>query len=295
METILLLMVMGFAFSICMAIILRIKRERLLVLNRLEEAIFAEEEVSDHPILANPLRVRMADLILPRLRKISNRMISNNRKEVYEHRLAQAGHPWRMNAGSYIIGKYIFILLLLIFGIISRNTTIFLILVIIGLFMPDLFLKSNEKKRKELMVKSLPDVLDLISVSVEAGLGFDAALQKVVEKTSGPLTEEFEQTLNEINMGKPRREALRDMANRIQVDDISTFLGSIIQADQLGVSMTNVLRIQSRQVRENRRMKAEEAAQKAPIKILIPLVVFIFPTLLVVLLGPAILSLIDNL
>ncbi len=295
METILLLMVMGFAFSICMAIILRIKRERLLVLNRLEEAIFAEEEVSDHPILANPLRVRMADLILPRLRKISNRMISNNRKEVYEHRLAQAGHPWGMNAGSYIIGKYIFILLLLIFGIISRNTTIFLILVIIGLFMPDLFLKSNEKKRKELMVKSLPDVLDLISVSVEAGLGFDAALQKVVEKTSGPLTEEFEQTLNEINMGKPRREALRDMANRIQVDDISTFLGSIIQADQLGVSMTNVLRIQSRQVRENRRMKAEEAAQKAPIKILIPLVVFIFPTLLVVLLGPAILSLIDNL
>ena len=166
---------------------------------------------------------------------------------------------------------------------------------IIGLFMPDLFLKSNEKKRKELMVKSLPDVLDLISVSVEAGLGFDAALQKVVEKTSGPLTEEFEQTLNEINMGKPRREALRDMANRIQVDDISTFLGSIIQADQLGVSMTNVLRIQSRQVRENRRMKAEEAAQKAPIKILIPLVVFIFPTLLVVLLGPAILSLKDNL
>jgi len=295
METILLLMVMGFAFSICMAIILRIKRERLLVLNRLEEAIFAEEEVSDHPILANPLRVRMADLILPRLRKISNRMISNNRKEVYEHRLAQAGHPWGMNAGSYIIGKYIFILLLLIFGIISRNTTIFLILVIIGLFMPDLFLKSNEKKRKELMVKSLPDVLDLISVSVEAGLGFDAALQKVVEKTSGPLTEEFEQTLNEINMGKPRREALRDMANRIQVDDISTFLGSIIQADQLGVSMTNVLRIQSRQVRENRRMKAEEAAQKAPIKILIPLVVFIFPTLLVVLLGPAILSLKDNL
>lgn len=295
METILLLMVMGFAFSICMAIILRIKRERLLVLNRLEEAIFAEEEVSDHPTLANPLRVRMADLILPRLRKISNRMISNNRKEVYEHRLAQAGHPWGMNAGSYIIGKYIFILLLLIFGIISRNTTIFLILVIIGLFMPDLFLKSNEKKRKELMVKSLPDVLDLISVSVEAGLGFDAALQKVVEKTSGPLTEEFEQTLNEINMGKPRREALRDMANRIQVDDISTFLGSIIQADQLGVSMTNVLRIQSRQVRENRRMKAEEAAQKAPIKILIPLVVFIFPTLLVVLLGPAILSLIDNL
>ena len=295
MEIILILMLMGFVSSLYMAIILIVKRERLLVLNRLEEAIFAEEEVSGHPILANPLRVRMADLILPRLREISNRLVSNNKKEVYEHRLARAGHPWGMNAASFILGKYIFIFLLLIFGIISHNANIFLILMIIGLFIPDLILKTNEKKRKDLMVKSLPDVLDLISVSVEAGLGFDAALQKVVEKTAGPLTEEFEQTLNEINMGKPRREALRDMANRIQVDDISTFLGSIIQADQLGVSMTNVLRIQSRQVRENRRMKAEEAAQKAPIKILIPLVVFIFPTLLVVLLGPAILSLIDNL
>ena len=144
------------------------------------------------------------------------------------------------------------------------------------------------------MVKSLPDVLDLISVSVEAGLSFDAALQKVVEKTSGPLTQEFEKTLQEINMGKPRREALRDMADRINVNDITVFLSAVIQADQLGVSISNVLSIQSKQVRENRRMRAEEAAQKAPVKILIPLVVFIFPTLLIVLLGPAVLQILDN-
>jgi tight adherence protein C len=158
-----------------------------------------------------------------------------------------------------------------------------------------MFLKSNEKKRKEQMIKSMPDILDLINVSVEAGLGFDAALQKVVDKTEGPLIQEFAHTLNEINIGKPRREALRDMADRIQVDEISTFLGSVIQADQLGVSITNVMKIQSQQVRENRRMRAEEAAQKAPIKILIPLVVFIFPTILVVLLGPALITIMDSL
>lgn len=295
MEAVLILLVVAFVASIIMAIILIVKRERLLVLHRLEEAVYIENEVVGHPVLAVPFRIRMAGLILPWIQKISNRVVSNNKKEVYEHRLAQAGHPWGMNAANFIIGKYILILLLLFFGIISRNPTVLLMLLAIGLFFPDLFLKTNVKKRKEVMVKSLPDVLDLISVSVEAGLGFDAALQKVVEKTSGPLTQEFEQALNEINMGKSRREALRDMADRVQVDDITTFLGSVIQADQLGVSITNVLKIQSKQVRNNRRMKAEEAAQKAPIKMLIPLVVFIFPTLLIVLLGPAILSLIDNL
>jgi tight adherence protein C len=141
----------------------------------------------------------------------------------------------------------------------------------------------------------LPDILDLLSVSVEAGLGFDAALQKVVEKTKGPLTMEFEKTLQEINIGKSRREALRDMQARVNADDVTTFLGSIIQADQLGVSITNVLRIQSKQVRENRKMRAEEKAQKAPVKILIPLVLFIFPTIFIVLLGPAAIQLIDTL
>jgi len=133
-------------------------------------------------------------------------------------------------------------------------------------------------------------VLDLLSVSVEAGLGFDAALQKVVEKSEGPLAEEFALALNEIRMGKPRREALRDMAERVKLDDVSTFVGAIVQADALGVSVSNVLTVQAEQVRQKRRQRAEEKAQKAPVKILIPMLFFIFPALFVVLLGPALLE-----
>jgi tight adherence protein C len=129
---------------------------------------------------------------------------------------------------------------------------------------------------------------------VEAGLGFDAALQKVVEKIRGPLSDEFQQALNEIKLGKPRREALKDLAARVEVDDVSTFISSLIQADQLGVSIANVLRVQAEQVRGKRRQRAEEKAQKAPIKILIPLVFFIFPAIFVILLGPALIQLVNT-
>lgn len=145
------------------------------------------------------------------------------------------------------------------------------------------------------MSKELPDVLDLLTVSVESGLGFDAALQKVVRKTKGPLSNEFNKTLQEIKMGKARRDALRDLANRTGVEDLSTFIGAIIQADQLGVSIGNVLRIQSKQMRQIRKQRIEEKAMKAPIKMLLPMVFFIFPTLFLVLLGPAAIQLIESL
>ena len=156
--------------------------------------------------------------------------------------------------------------------------------------LPDMYLNLCRRQRSESILKSLPDVLDLLSVSVEAGLGFDAALQKVVEKSQGPLADEFDTALNEIRMGKPRREALRDMARRVEVDDVSTFVGAVVQADTLGVSISNVLAVQAEQVRQKRRQRAEEKAQKAPVKILIPMLFFIFPTIFIVLLGPALLQ-----
>lgn len=295
MEWVLVLLVAGLVSCLIMGLVFMVKREKLTVMSRLEQAVLSDDQSNLPPLLDKPLHVRISSIFAPLGQRIANRLVSANKREVYETRLAGAGNPWGMNADSFIMSKYILAVVLVGIGLFSRNLTILALLLVLSLLLPDMFLKSNEKKRKEAMLKSMPDILDLINVSVEAGLGFDAALQKVVDKTEGPLTQEFEHTLNEINIGKPRREALRDMADRIQVDDISTFLGSIIQADQLGVSITNVLRIQSQQVRENRRMRAEEAAQKAPIKILIPLVVFIFPTILVVLLGPALISLMDSL
>lgn len=277
-----------------MAVLSWINRERLAALERLDSLAREREEEIMPLSLHQPLRTRLADTFFPFLGRFVERLVPGNKRENYEQRLTSAGRPGGMAAETFIATKYLFILVALAIGFLSGSALTFIVAAIVGIMAPDMFLKNSEKRRKEKMIKSLPDVLDLISVSVEAGLSFDAALQKVVEKTSGPLTQEFEKTLQEINMGKPRREALRDMADRINVNDITIFLSAVIQADQLGVSISNVLSIQSKQVRENRRIRAEEAAQKAPIKILIPLVVFIFPTLLVVLLGPAVLQILDT-
>ena len=145
------------------------------------------------------------------------------------------------------------------------------------------------------MRRSLPDVLDLLTISVEAGLGFDAAVLRVTEKLGGVLGEEFSRVLQETKMGKSRREALRDMAARVGVDDVSSFVNAVIQAEQLGVSIGSVLRLQSQAMRVKRRQRAEEAALQAPVKMLFPLIFFIFPGLFVVLLGPAVIQIMETL
>ncbi|WP_258359142.1 type II secretion system F family protein [Moorella sulfitireducens] len=157
-----------------------------------------------------------------------------------------------------------------------------------GWYGPDFYLQVKGRQRQQAIEKSLPDVLDLLTVSMEAGLGFDGALLKVVEKSKGPLAEEFGLVLQEIKIGKPRSEALRDLAARTGVHDLATFTGAIILADQLGFSIGKVLRLQAEQIRLKRRQRAEELAMKAPVKMLIPLVFFIFPAIFVVLLGPAV-------
>lgn len=156
-----------------------------------------------------------------------------------------------------------------------------------GFYLPFLLINQKITARKNAMQKALPDVLDLLTVSVEAGLGFDGALAKLADKMKGALVEEFSKVLNEIRMGVPRREALHAMGARCGVADLSMFTTSLVQADQLGVSIGNVLRVQSAAMREKRRQRAEEKAQKAPVKMLFPLVLFIFPTIFIVLLGPA--------
>ncbi|MDE3076036.1 MAG: type II secretion system F family protein, partial [Chloroflexota bacterium] len=137
---------------------------------------------------------------------------------------------------------------------------------------------------------ALPDALDLIVVSMEAGLAFDGALAKVVEKTKGPLTEEFLKTLYEIQLGKQRREALRQLGARTGVKDLITFVNAVVQADQMGVSMAQVMRTQADEARLKRRQRAEERAHQAAVKMLFPLVLFILPSVLVVTVGPAALT-----
>ncbi|NLW45458.1 MAG: type II secretion system F family protein [Syntrophomonadaceae bacterium] len=228
-----------------------------------------------------------------RLQNLGKRLSSPERKKMYQKKLVAAGMPYGLDAEGLVVLKYAFMCALALAGLFLVNVTAAAALGIVGYLVPDVMLNAWKNERQNKILKDLPDILDMLSVSVEAGLGFDAALQRVVEKIKGPLSEEFRQALNEIKLGKPRREALKDLAARVEVDDVSTFISSLIQADQLGVSIANVLRVQADQVREKRRQRAEEKAQKAPIKILIPLVFFIFPAIFVILLGPALIQFVD--
>jgi len=154
--------------------------------------------------------------------------------------------------------------------------------------LPINWLRRKAAARQGKIQRALPDTLDLITVSVEAGLGLDAALAKVVEKTRGPLRDEFGRVLQEVGLGKVRRIALRDMSSRVDVADLTSFVSAIVQADQMGLGVAEVLRAQAEEVRLKRRQRAEETAMKAPVKMLFPLVCFIFPAMMTVMLGPAV-------
>lgn len=160
-----------------------------------------------------------------------------------------------------------------------------------GAFLPTLWLKNRITHRRTAIIKTLPDSFDLITTCVEAGLGLDAALARVAEKVEGPFAEELSKTLREIGMGRSRAEALRDLAERTAIPDLSIFVNAIIQAEQMGTSIGQVLRVQSEQMRTRRRQRAEELANQAPVKMIFPLVLCIFPTLFIVILGPAVIQL----
>lgn len=219
-----------------------------------------------------------------------------------QNQLMLAGNPFGWQVNEFLVFQALsavflpFLLTLLLFfftGLsVSKLLIMFFLLQALGMLGPQLWLKQKVRIRQKQIICALPDTLDLLSVSVEAGLGFDSALAKVVEKTKGALAEEMAKVLQEVRIGKTRKDALKDLTVRTGVDDLRSFIAAIIQADQLGVSITNVLKIQAEQMREKRRQRAEETAMKAPVKMLFPLVFFIFPSIFIILLGPAVIQLI---
>jgi tight adherence protein C len=156
--------------------------------------------------------------------------------------------------------------------------------------LPKMYFKQLIQERQKEIETNLPDVIDLLTVSIEAGLSFDGAMAKLVEKMSGVLVTEFAVVLKEMKMGVSKRDALKSMIERMPVSNLITFVGAILQADQLGVSIGNVLRIQSNLMRQKRRQRASELAMKAPIKMLFPMIFFILPTIFIVLLGPVVIK-----
>ena len=205
----------------------------------------------------------------------------------------------RTNPTSYLAGKatvaalfFALGLLLMVTGTPANTAILVLIGGAVGAFgFPDYYLGMKTKARKEELVSQMPDVLDLLTVSVEAGLGFDAAVMRVGERMVGPLVEEFRIVLHEMRIGESRSKALKNLADRLQMNETTTFARSIVQADQLGISLARILRVQGQDMRHRRQMAAEERAMKAPIKMLFPIAVFIFPAMFVVILGPAMIQL----
>lgn len=163
-----------------------------------------------------------------------------------------------------------------------------------GYFLPDVLLRFSASRRKKEIALALPDLLDLLTVSVEAGLGFGQALLHSAEKMKGAISDEIKRLLQDMRMGMKNSDAFRALSDRVMLPDLKTFCTALIQADQLGVSVAEVLRVQSESMRIKRRQRAEEAAMKAPLKLLFPLVFFVFPALFIILLGPAVINIVNN-
>lgn len=216
-----------------------------------------------------------------------------------KQRLAIAGNPYRMDAEQFVALKVIGAvasagLVALVGGLagapVGRIVFGALIAAAAGFFVPAFWLRGRMSARQLEIRRTLPDMLDMLTISVEAGMGFDAAVAKIVANRQGALTEEFGRMLQEIQAGISRRDAMRSLGERTDVSELRTFILAMIQADVFGVSVSNVLRNQSRDMRIRRRQFAEEMAQKAPVKIVFPLILCILPATLIVVAGPAIVS-----
>jgi tight adherence protein C len=275
-------------------------QERLFEYASRGETVNLEEIELSQPIVER--------IIYPMARKfgeVATRFTPQNALQETARKLEQAGNPRGIDptvfwAGRFVVAIGLAGLLIFVFSITAlqwtwgRRILIVGVFTILGFYIPELLLRSRIQRRQKEITKSMPNALDLLTICVEAGLGFDGAMARVCEKWDNELSVAFRRVLREIQLGKLRREALRDMADRVGIPEMTSFVAAIIQSEQLGVSMSRVLRIQSDQMRIKRRQAAEEEAQKAPVKMTFPMVLLIFPSILIILLGPAIVMMMQS-
>jgi tight adherence protein C len=274
--------------------------------DRLAEFAARGENVSLEEIeMSQPFSQRIIMPIAKKLGEFVMRFTPQNAINSMSKKVELAGNPGNLDPTVFFALRFVGIPLGLIFIFLDRVASpgsfmdgkglLFgLPAAVLGFYLPDLLLQSKIDRRQKEVRKAMPDGLDLLTICVEAGLGFDAAMSKLYEKWDNELGRAFGRVVREIQLGKLRREALRDMADRLGVSEMSSFVAAVIQSEQLGVSMAQVLRIQADQMRIKRRQLAEEEAHKAPIKMLIPMALFIFPALCIVLMAPAFLILIEG-
>ncbi|MDO9556356.1 MAG: type II secretion system F family protein [Coriobacteriia bacterium] len=257
-----------------------------------------EQAAAAEPLL-QPFSARVIAPTAGSIANVVRRLSPTGYSERMRGRLTRAGHPAGMSVeallalkvvGAVSAGAICLGVMLLMASSQAGLVVFVLAATVVGFFIPELWLRNVESKRKTAIRRALPDMLDMLTISVEAGLGFDAAVAKLVSNSTGPLAEEFAHMLQEIQAGISRSEAFRHLSTRTDVPEVSTFVTSMVQADVFGISVSGVLRSQAKEMRTKRRQYAEEAAQKAPVKIVFPLVLCILPATLIVILGPAIVS-----
>ncbi len=241
--------------------------------------------------------VRVVRPIMAAVSRRSNAILPSKMSDRLEHAILRSGMHFK--AGHFILavaiaaGVFPLVMLMVILaGGVGGKTPLIMygVMVGLGLYGPRVWLLGKIKRRQKAIWRSLPDAFDLITASVEAGLGIDAAFNRVIEKVTGPFCEELTRTMREISMGRSRRDALLDMSDRTGVEELRSLINSIVQAESMGISIGSVIRVQTGVIRTKRKQKAEEQAFKAPIKMVFPLVLFIFPTIMIVIGGPAIIQ-----
>jgi tight adherence protein C len=267
--------------------------------DRLEEMTTTGEVLNLEKLeLSLPFSERVIYPVARKLGEIAIRFTPQNALQDTAKKLELAGSPGKLDPTMMMALQFIsFVffggMMFLLFTVAKVGWSLGMIIMIVlgfsilGFFIPQLLLSSTINKRQHNIRKAMPDALDLLTICVEAGLGFDAAMAKVAEKWETELSLAFARSIREVQLGKLRREALRTMADRIGLPEMTSFVAAVIQSEQLGVSLAKVLRIQSDQMRIRRRQLAEEEAHKVPIKMLIPMALLIFPSLMIVLLAPA--------
>lgn len=273
---------------------------------RLDEFSKSGEQVDLEKLeMTLPFTERVIYPLARKLGEITLRFTPQNWLSRINRRLELAGRSSRMDAtvfitlqfiGGLLVGGLTFTLLKVLGNNIPTGRVFIftLVMTLLGFYIPHFQLSSAITTRQKKVRKDLPDALDLLTICVEAGLGFDAAMSRVAEKWNSQLSLAFARVIQEIQLGKLRREALHDMQDNIGISELTSFVAAIVQSEQLGVSMAKVLRVQADQMRIRRRQLAEEEAHKAPIKMLVPMAFIMFPSILIILLAPAAIQIIES-
>jgi tight adherence protein C len=253
--------------------------------------------------LDKPFGERVLEPLQARALRVGRRLSGADSTERIRRKLDFAGNPRDWNVDRVVSAKVIGAVSFLLVGIamtlmlhLAFPLSVVVIVggLVLGFFVPNLYLYQQTYERSERIQRELPDAVDLLTISVESGLGFDAALQQVARNTEGPLAQEFSRVLREMQIGQGRGDALHALAERSNVADLRTFVSAMVQADAFGIPIGQVLRIQSSEMRVKRRQRAEAKAQQVPVKITVPLIFCILPCLFIAVMGPAVLTIMDN-